>query len=82
MFINKQKFLKRETRFFPELVIYLSLLGVSASPALWEKYNRGVDNLLFTLKDFKNYKNSDLFKSLDQLKDHKISSLVYIQKIS
>lgn len=77
---NKKKFLKEKQDFFPELIIYLSLLAISASPSLWEKYNRGLDNLIFTLKDFKNYENSDLFKSLGLLNDNKISSLVYILK--
>jgi formylglycine-generating enzyme required for sulfatase activity len=46
---------------FAALVIYISLRGVAADPALWDAFHTG-DNLLFAAADFKDPANSALFQ--------------------
>ncbi len=51
--------------YFSELIIYLSILGISEKPSLVDKY-RVVDSehLLFTANDFKNLKQSAIYRDL------------------
>ena len=54
--------------YFSELVIYLSLLALAAKPDLWSQFgDRTEKGLLFTVEDFKNPDQSDVFQELENL---------------
>ncbi|MBR5237564.1 MAG: hypothetical protein IKV26_02500 [Paludibacteraceae bacterium] len=51
--------------YFSELIIYLSILGISEKPSLVDKYRiADSEHLLFTAEDFKNLKQSVIYKDL------------------
>ena len=57
--------------YFSELVIYLSLLGMSEKPELWDQFkDRTEHGLLFSAKDFKNPEASDVFQELGKLSEN------------
>ena len=59
---------------FPTLVVYLSLLAISAEPGLWSKfYNQ--ENLIFTKDDFAAPDASECFKALRSIQDGMVSEL-------
>lgn len=54
--------------YFSELIIYLSILGISEKPSLVDKYKiKNSEHLLFTAEDFKNLKQSAIYKDLFNL---------------
>ena len=59
---------------FPALVLYLSLLAISADPGLWASFNTG-QNLILTKQDYRNPKDSKCFKALKQSPDTAVASL-------
>ena len=58
---------------FPNLVVYVSLLGVAADPGLWSHYNQ--DNLIFKKSDFADPKGSELFLKLRRSSDKQVACL-------
>ena len=57
-----------EIDFFPQLVIYLSILALAEEPTLWETYNLdNTDSLLFSNQDFLKYETAPVFQSLATL---------------
>ena len=59
---------------FPSLVVYLSLLALSAAPDLWDRfYNQ--DNILFTRGDFADPNNSECFKALRNIQGANVAEL-------
>ena len=54
--------------YFSELVIYLSLLSLAEKPSLWSQFGDQTEKgLLFTVEDFKNPDQSDVFQELENL---------------
>ncbi|MDO5105880.1 protein kinase [Capnocytophaga sp.] len=54
--------------YFSEMVIYLSVLALIENPDLWEKYQlEDSEYLLFSESDFVNFKQSEVYKDLQQL---------------
>ena len=54
--------------FFPELVIYLSIIAIAEDPQLWNNYNLDkTERLLFSVADFKDPDQSQVFHFLSQL---------------
>ncbi len=65
--------------YFSELIIYLSLVAISLSPDLAEKYRvNDADRLLFETKDYEDLKNSNIYIDLKNLNDSKIDNLLKI----
>ncbi len=65
--------------YFSELIIYTSLLGISQSPELVEKY--GVEKseaLLFKAGDFDNFDKSSIYKDLKRLNNSEIDQCLKI----
>lgn len=62
---------------FPALVIYLSLLAISATPHLWESFHNG-DNLILTEQDYADPGNSDCLRRLKESPDANIARLAAI----
>ena len=59
---------------FPSLVLYLSLLAISAEPQLWSKfYNQ--ENLIFTKDDFAAPEDSKCFEELRNIRDANVAEL-------
>lgn len=58
----KNKLLTPKADYFSELVIYLSLNLFADHPDLWNKYAE-TEDLLFSLQDFTNIQDSELFKN-------------------
>jgi hypothetical protein len=59
-----------EIDFFPQLVIYLSILALAEDKHLWEKYKLDQrEGLLFTRADFESPESSNIFTSLAHLPD-------------
>ncbi|MDY7006240.1 MAG: hypothetical protein SWX82_20520 [Cyanobacteriota bacterium] len=57
-----------EIDFFPQLVIYLSIVAIAEKPQLWKIYNiENTERLLFSLVDFQNPNKSKVFNDLSQL---------------
>jgi len=52
---------------FSEMVIYLSLKGISLAPYLYQNYAAGAEGLLFRRDDFLNPSSSKILKELEQL---------------
>ncbi len=69
---------RRETDFGPHLdnfsgwMIYLTLIALSVDPALWGRFGRGEEHLLFRKEDLDQPRFSRVFRSLEQLKDDRI----------
>ena len=62
---------------FPSLVVYLTLMALSAAPQLWDRfYNQ--ENMLFTRDDFANPANSDCFKALKASPDGYVAELANV----
>ena len=63
---------------FPSLVVYLSLLAISAKPELFERfYNQ--ENLIFTKRDFEDPNSSECFKELKSIREANVGELaVYL----
>ena len=59
---------------FPALVIYLSLLAVSADPSLWERFNKQ-NNLLLSAADYRNPAESLCFQELQASPDPVVARL-------
>ena len=59
---------------FPSLVVYLSLLALSADPQLWGKFYTQ-ENLIFTKDDFAGPNESDCFKALKNNRDARVAKL-------
>ena len=54
--------------FFPQLVIYLSIVALAENPQLWNNYNLdNTERLLFSVPDFQNPDRSQIFQVLSQL---------------
>ncbi len=73
--------------YFSELIIYLSILGIAEKPSLVDKYKvADSEHLLFTVEDFKNLKQSAIYKDLFNLSgtiDKLLSILVdYLNEIN
>ena len=59
---------------FPSLVVYLSLLAISAKPELFNRfYNQ--ENLIFTKDDFADPNSSECFKELKRIHEANVSEL-------
>lgn len=57
-----------EIDFFPQLVIYLSILAFVEDPSLWTTYNLDDrEGLLFTRTDFENPESAEIFTTLSRL---------------
>ncbi|MCL1466632.1 hypothetical protein, partial [Argonema galeatum] len=57
-----------EIDFFPQLVIYLSILAIAEKPQLWNTYKLdNTERLLFSTVDFKNPDIAQVFNTLSQL---------------
>ncbi|MFB2918103.1 DUF1036 domain-containing protein [Aerosakkonema funiforme] len=57
-----------EIDFFPQLVIYLSMLAIAEKPQLWNAYNLdNTERLLFSAVDFKNPDTAQVFNTFSQL---------------
>lgn len=55
--------------YFSELIIYTSILGVAEKPELVEKYNvEDSEQMLFSLDDFMDIEQSEIYKDLKELK--------------
>ena len=59
---------------FPIMIILVSLLGISLSPDLWEKYG-APDRLLFSKKDYVNIYNQIVIKELFLIDDETLRTL-------
>ncbi len=59
---------------FPALVVYLSLLALSADPELWGPFNND-DNLLLTQRDYANPEDSECLRTLKQSPDARVRNL-------
>jgi serine/threonine protein kinase len=59
---------------FPIMTILVSLLGISISPDLWEKYG-APDRLLFSKKDYVNIDNQIVIKELFLIDDETLRTL-------
>jgi len=54
--------------FFPQLVIYLSIVALAENPQLWNNYNLdNTERLLFSVPDFQNPDRAQIFQVLSQL---------------
>ncbi|HCV31004.1 MAG TPA: hypothetical protein DGO89_12880 [Microcoleaceae bacterium UBA9251] len=54
--------------FFPQLVIYLSIVAIAEKPQLWNQYNlNNTERLLFSVPDFQNPDQAQVFQVLSQL---------------
>ncbi|MEK0181776.1 DUF1036 domain-containing protein [Microcoleus anatoxicus] len=54
--------------FFPQLVIYLSIVAIAENPQLWSNYNLdNTERLLFSVPDFQNPDRAQVFQVLSQL---------------
>jgi hypothetical protein len=60
---------------FPALVIYLSLLAVAAEPALWDAYNDGDANLIFSEDDYLKPGGTDIWRQLHSSPDSHVRAL-------
>jgi hypothetical protein len=59
-----------EIDFFPQLVIYLSILALAEDKKLWHTYNVELrEGLLFSRTDFENPEQASIFKTLAHLPD-------------
>lgn len=57
-----------EIDFFPQLVIYLSIVSIAENPQLWSNYNLdNTERLLFSVPDFQNPDRAQVFQVLSQL---------------
>lgn len=57
-----------EIDFFPQLVIYLSIVAIAENPQLWSNYNLdNTERLLFSVPDFQNPDRAQVFQVLSQL---------------
>jgi len=57
-----------EIDFFPQLVIYLSIIAIAENPQLWNTYNLdNTERLLFSTVDFQNPDTAQVFNTLSQL---------------
>lgn len=57
-----------EIDFFPELVIYFSIIAIAENPQLWSNYNLDkTERLLFSQSDFKDPDQSQVLKDLSQM---------------
>ncbi|MEG4287050.1 DUF1036 domain-containing protein [Microcoleus sp. A006_D1] len=62
--------------FFPQLVIYLSIVAIAENPHLWNTYNLdNTERLLFSVPDFQNPDRSQVFQVLSQLSPNIIARL-------
>ena len=62
-FKNSKASLKAD--YFSELIVYISLLGFSVKPELWDKYQvKDTSNLLFNETDFENIESSQIYSDL------------------
>lgn len=52
---------------FSEIVIYLALKAISISPALYQKYGKGREGLLFTYSDFLDPNSSTLINEIEKV---------------
>lgn len=67
-FKNKKSSLAAD--YFSEIVIYLSVLALIENPDLWEKYElEDSECLLFSETDFINFKQSEIYKDLQNLSE-------------
>jgi uncharacterized membrane protein len=54
--------------FFPQLVIYLSIVALAENPQLWNNYNLdNTERLLFSVADFQNPDRAQVFQVISQL---------------
>ena len=68
--------------FFPQLVIYLSILALAEDKRLWNAYKLDDrDGLLFTRADFENPKDASIFQSLAHLSPATASLAHKLQQI-
>lgn len=68
--------------FFPELVIYISIVAIAEQPQLWNIYNLdNTERLLFSKSDFKDPNNSSIFNYLSQLSPNIARLADELQKI-
>ena len=57
-----------EIDFFPELVIYLSIIAIAEDPQLWNNYNLDkTERLLFSVADFQDPDRSQVLNHLSQM---------------
>lgn len=64
--------------YFSELIIYLSILALSESPNLWDKYQvKDSAYLLFSENDFEDLSNSNIYRDLMSLSSE-IQSLIRV----
>lgn len=67
-FQNKKSSLVAD--YFSEIIIYLSVLALIENPDLWEKYElEDSEYLLFCEADFMNFKQSEIYKDLQNLSE-------------
>ncbi len=77
--LRKSKDFNANIDHFSILTIYTSLIALSINPDLFIKYN-DQQNLIFTKEDFLNPENSELFRTLSNMKE--VQKLVYCIKQS
>lgn len=54
--------------FFPQLVIYLSIVAIAEKPQLWNQYNlNNTERLLFSVTDLENPDQAQVFQVLSQM---------------
>jgi len=54
--------------FFPQLVIYLSIVAIAENPQLWNQYNlNNTERLLFSVTDLENPDQAQVFQVLSQM---------------
>jgi len=68
--------------FFPQLVIYLSIIAIAEKPQLWQTHNLdGTERLLFSVEDFKNPDQAQVFQVLSQMSPNIVRLANELKKI-
>jgi serine/threonine protein kinase len=78
---KKNKTISPKLDYFSESVIYISLLVYSEMPQLWNKY-KDTNDLLFSMEDFSNPNQSEIFKTLSKSNNKLIVDLTNKMKDS
>jgi hypothetical protein len=60
---------------FSSIVIYLSARAVEHDPSLWQRFHRAEDHLIFTLDDYKNPAQSQVFQALQSSSSQEVRRL-------
>jgi eukaryotic-like serine/threonine-protein kinase len=65
---------------FSILILAISLKALSLEPELYQIYNSS-NGLLFTVADFRNIAESEIFKALSKIEDKHLQKMLYLLKV-